>query len=415
VGGLGECVDASLKRRRVRLLVAIVLVGTVAAIAFHYAMGFYLGRGYPESTFLFLPPDHFNDWDNPYLYAQAFLGRQPAPFVYFPLGFSLAAVATLLPLRVGFAVVIAVFLVALGWLLGRTVVNAERHALTKLQYAFILIALSYPVLFALDRTNLELVIFVLLGGFFLFLYVRPIWWLAALFLAAAIAFKLYPATLLVLLIAERRLKTFVLALVLTAVLTVAATGGLAAASGYGFADVWHMSMAEKTVNQSNMVLDAGGLQHGHSLWGLLVLTSWCRHAAMRGWETQAYTLVTGVLFVLLALYVVLRETERWKRVSALIIASLLLPFVSADYTLIQMYFPIAFFINSSRASRFDAVYMVLFAILLVPVDYYYFRSPRDVSISVAVYPLAMIALVLLAVRDRAPGVELAERSAEELA
>ena len=38
-------VDGPTKRRRVRLLVTIVLLGTVISIAFHYAMGYWRQSG----------------------------------------------------------------------------------------------------------------------------------------------------------------------------------------------------------------------------------------------------------------------------------------------------------------------------------------------------------------------------------
>src|SRR5674536_73734 len=77
-------VEPSVKRSRVRLLVTIVLVGTVASIVWHYMSGFYFGLGYPRSTFLFRPEDHFNDWDNIYILAKDYLDGAPVPFTYFP-------------------------------------------------------------------------------------------------------------------------------------------------------------------------------------------------------------------------------------------------------------------------------------------------------------------------------------------
>ena len=97
---------------------------------------------------------------------------------------------------------------------------------------------------------------------------------------------------------------------------------------------------------------------------------------------------------------VFREKERWKQVLLVTVATVLLPFVSADYTLIHLYFPLIFFVNSPRLSRWDTAYVVLFALLLVPVDYYYFSGLHSVSISVAIYPLALAALAVLSVLDR---------------
>ncbi len=395
-------VDPSVKSSRVRLLATIVLVGTVSAIAYHYVTGFYFGLGYPQSTFLFKPSDHFMDWKNVYLYAEAFLGGDPAaPFVYFPFSFLTIAAATVAPIRVGFALVIATFLVILALLLRGWFVDAEERVLVKVQYVFILIVLSYPVIFVVDRANLEMVLFVFIAGFFYSLYVRQSSWLAALFLGAAIAFKLYPATLLLLLLAERRFKPLVLSIAFAVGLTAIGVIALAALGHHGLTDVLAMSTGNKDAFQQYMVYLDGGLQHGHSLWGLLRMPGFLRGVAVAGWETKLYTLASGFIFLALAAYVLLVESERWKRVLFAMVPAVLLPFASSDYTLIQMYFPLVFFVNAPRVSRWDVVYVVLFGLLLVPVDYRYLSLAVDgVSISVVVYPVVLLALMVVAIVDR---------------
>lgn len=399
-------VDASVKQRRIRLLVAIVLIGTVVSIGFHYVGGYWLGWDYPRSTFLFVPKDHLNDWDNPYLYAQALLRGDPAPYIYFPFAGLATAAATVLPMRLGSALLVAVFLVVLALMLRGWVVDLEEHALVRLQYGFVLVALSYPVLFALDRANLELLVFVFLAGFFYFLYVRKLAWLAALFLAAAIAYKLYPATFLLLLLAERRVKLCVLTILVAVALTAAGSGFLMLEGGYGPGTLWQLNSREKAVYQQVTVMDGVGLQHGHSLWGLTRVPGLLRGT---GWSspshlaTSLYPAGAALIFVLLALHVVFREKERWKQVLLVTLAALLLPFVSADYTLIHLYFPLLFFVNSPRVSRWNMTYAALFAVLFIPVDYYYLSvAMYGVSTSVIVYPLALVALVVLAVLDGVP-------------
>jgi hypothetical protein len=395
-------VDASLKRRRVRLLGSIVLIGTVTSIAFHYAMGFWLAKGYPYSTFLFQPVDHFGDWNNTYLYAQAFLHGGMGSLVYFPFAFLVVAGATVFPVEVGFALLVGVFIVVLVAMVRRWVVDGEEHPVLRLQYGFILVALSYPVLFVLDRANLEMLLFVFIAGFFYFLYVRRSPWLAAFCLAAAIAFKLYPATFLLLLLAEHRVRLFVVTIGIAVGFTALGAGLLAVAGGHGVGEVLRLSVAEKSVNMNNGVAASQGLQHGHTLWGLLRLPSEALHGEPPEWQTALYAVAAALIFVLIAIHVVLREKELWKRVLLVTAAALLLPFVSADYTLILLYFPLLFFVNVRRAGRWDGVYTALFGVLLIPVDYYYFAHLYDVSISVIVYPLALLALVGLAVCDRAP-------------
>jgi len=394
-------VDPDIQRRRVRLLVTIVLVGTVSAIAYHYIAGFYHGLGYPQSTFLFIPGDHFNDWDNSYGYAASFLRGDPAPSIYFPFAFLAMVIATLLPMRVGFALLILVFLVVLVLMLQRWVLENEEHLPVKVQYAFILVVLSYPVVFAIDRTNVDLLLFVFVAGFFYFLYERESPWLAAICLAVAIAFKIYPATLLLVLLAERRYRSASLTVVLALAFTLIGLVALSLIGGHSIAGVWQMSTGEKDVYQQIQVIDGGGLQHGHTLWGLLRTPGFLWGAAVQGWQTTAYSVAAALIFLVLAYHVVFREAERWKRVLLAVVPALLLPFVSVDYTLIYLYFPLVFFLRAPRVSRWDIVYLVLFGVLLIPVDYYYLTLAKDgISISVIVYPIALLALVVLAVLDR---------------
>ncbi len=392
---------ADAKRRRLSLLASIVLIGTSAAVVFHYVMAYYLGRGYPYNTFLFLPSDHFNDWNNTYRYVLHFLQGRPAPFVYFPFAFLLVAGATLLPMSVGLALLVLAYVSGLVTLLWRTVLDVLPGRQLKLQYAVILVALSYPVLFTLDRGNLEMLVFLLVGGMFFFVYRRPSGWGAGLCLAAAVAMKLYPATLVVLLLAERRLKAAAVAVVGALGLTVGATGLLALLTGQSMGAVWHQAYAEKGTYQGIQVDAGAGMQHGHTLWGLLRAPSLLMHGYEQPWLHSAYLLAVAAIFALLAGHVLLRESEPWRKAALMVIAAITLPFVSADYTTPLIYFPLVMFLNSRRVSRYDLVYVALFGVLLVPVDYRYLPAlgTIDASTSVIVYAAALTGLAALTIAD----------------
>jgi hypothetical protein len=397
VDGGARLVDPNVKGARVRLLVTIVLVGTLVSIVWHYVSGFYVGQGYPRSTFLFRPDDYFNDWRTDYIYAQDYLRGTPQGFAYFPFAVLTVAAATIAPMVVGFFLIIAQFLAVFVLMLRAWVVDLEQHVLTKVQYGLILVVLSYPVLFALDRMNLEIVLFTFIAGFFYFLYVRDSPWLAALCLGAAIAFKLYPATLLLLLLAERRFRPLALTVVFSLGLTAIGAVLLSALGHYSLADVWGENARALGFYQQVAVIDGAGVQHGHSIWGLVGLWDMVHGLPVAGWQTNLYAVAAAMIFLGLAVYVVFRETERWKRVLFALVPALLLPYVSADYTLIHLYFPLVFFLNAPRVSRWNVAYVGLFGLLLVPVDYYYVLG--DVSISVIVYPVALSALLLLAMLD----------------
>jgi hypothetical protein len=221
--------------------------------------------------------------------------------------------------------------------------------------------------------------------------------MAALCLAAAIAFKLYPATFLLLLLAERRFKPLVLTIIIAGGLTAISVGLLAVVGHSSLADVWQINASGMDAYQLIMVISGNGVQHGHSLWGLVGLWMMLHQSAVAGWQTTLYEVAAAAIFLVLVAHAVFRETERWKLVLLATVPWLLLPYVSADYTLIHLYFPLVFFLNAPRVSRWDFVYVALFGILLVPVDYYYILG--DISISVIIYPEALVALVLLAILD----------------
>ena len=396
-------VDPNVKRSRVRLLVTIVLVGTLASIVWHYVLGVYLGQGYPRSTFLYPPEYAFSDWGDVYSGAQEFLRGAPWQFGYFPFAGLAAVATTILPASVGSILMSALFLGLLAAILRRWVFDCEEHQLSRAQGIVILVGLSYPVLFVLDRGNMEMLVFAFIAGFFYFTYVREHPWLAALCLAAAIAFKLYPATLLLILLAERRFKPLVLTITIAAGLTAVSVGLLAVVGHTSLTDLLQMNARGIANFQQTMVLEGNGVQHGHTLWGLVNLLKLLRDHGVAGWQTSVYAVAAAAIFLGLVVYAVFRETERWKLVLLATVPWLLLPYVSFDYILIGLYFPLVFFLNARRASRWDVVYIVLFGILLVPVDYYYIPRDsnmlHDISISVIIYPAALVALVLLAILD----------------
>ena len=139
--------------------------GRAVSIAYHYVMGVYLGSGYRWSTFLFIPKDHFMDYFNVYRHAQEFRPGESTNMVYSPLLHFVMTVLNAIPAWVGFVRWSRPFrdVRALLWSwtmrLSRTRranrVRARRWSL-----------LCYPVLIALDRGNLEMLVFVMLAAFF---------------------------------------------------------------------------------------------------------------------------------------------------------------------------------------------------------------------------------------------------------
>jgi hypothetical protein len=85
----------------------------------------------------------------------------------------------------------------------------------------------------------------------------------------------------------------------------------------------------------------------------------------------------------------------------LVVCALLLPMENHDYTLIHLFLPLALFVLAAGCGRRWWLVALLFAVPLVPADYVYFSFQGfvyDVSTSVLVYPAALLALLVAALR-----------------
>lgn len=389
------------------LISLIVVIGFALAAFYHYYLGHYMGLGYPYDTFLFRPADHFNDFKNGLRFIDPSLGG-PAwdpemrdvmwkvswPFIillhypFLPFGLRWGTVLWL-------GLFIAVFLAwCVRHLKGSTRVVTVRNA-------FVFSFLTYPFLFELDRANPEMFVFVFMAAFF-GCYGTSRHLLGLVALAAAVAMKALPGVYLVLLLCDRRFKNFLLVGVLAAGLNLVSAAILPGGFEHNV-DRWLFQTTD--FYQTRMVIGYRGLMFGNSLWGLgkeafysLLPAAYSTPAALVRLQLP-YLLASFTAFALLVFYVIRYEKILWKRVTLLAFAMILLPYVSADYRLLHVFFPLFMFINSKERGRYAASYAVMFALLLIPKDYIHLSTQlsnvNEVSIQIILNPLIMVGMILL--------------------
>lgn len=388
----------SYHRRLVTWLVLFVVVATSLSVGYHYVASAYYNHGYPYDTFLLDPAHHFSDYYLVYRDAKDFHPKESSNVVYSPLLHLLMTALLVFPATVGFVAMIAIFLAVLIAVIWRWVTAGDMDVGSRLQQTFILVALSYPVLFLLDRGNLEMVIFVLLAAFFWLYYARGSRW-AWIPLALAIAGKYYWVTLLLLPLSDRNVRQAVYA-VLGAVFASVVSGlVLAWTSGYTLAAVFHDTLSTLS-RRGNAYGSYLSIQHAHTLWGTLQLVNRLSDYRLSGIPNldSGYFYISVCVFLLVAYNVLVRDLAPWRKVTVLVAATLLLPFESFDYTLVHLYFPLAMLLCAARPSRGARLSLALIAVCLVPMAYYYFRLvgwQSDISISVFVYSAALIGLIVV--------------------
>jgi hypothetical protein len=147
------------------------------------------------------------------------------------------------------------------------------------------------------------------------------------------------------------------------------------------------------------------VRHGHSLWGVvMVIDRWTGdHLWLHGADNirRLYVAACLLAFAWICWRLLTHEHADWQRATVLVVCALLLPMENHDYTLIHLYLPLALFVLAAGRVRRWWLVALLFALPLVPTDYVYFSFQHflyDVSTSVLIYPAALVALLVVALR-----------------
>ena len=382
------------REERIKYTAFILVVGFLMAVFYLIGQSI-LGYTYPKNTFLFNPGNMFSDFigpvNNPDIITYSFFMASIKLFFY----------------HFGTEISLVLFLV--GSIAFLTLINIKEIAgkkfnTTSIFYAAVFSLLSYPVLFAINRGNFELWVFVLLYLFSYYLnqkrFIR-----SAIFLSLAISLKIFPAVFLIVMLSCKKFKAAIYACLFTLCTTLISLAVFASRSSHNVSKLISQYVNTYTIGYvKEYVVDNRGLDFGHSLYGLLKLrifsfykTTNITDVTLKKITTllNSYTRIQISLLVILSAYILFIEKELWKKITLMVIAMNLLPFVSSDYKLINFFIPLYLFINKKEKSRIDFLYIILFSLLLVPKNYYtVLLNLPDTSLSVLLNPLIMIILAL---------------------
>jgi len=363
---------------KLKTVTSIILISFVAALFFHAFMTFY-GFGYPLNTFLFLPADRFNDFFNTYkidLHLDPYFSEYHQYADYFPLAYLVFLPFTWLPNVTAFALFTALFCGYLYWFMLHYTAKIGAHSLTLFISIFFL---SYPVLFCLDRSNLDNLLFIIVS-LSIITFINKKYFLSSFLLAVATGMKLYPGVFIILFIKEKRWRECIYFVIFTVLLsfltlTLFKTKGLSI-------NVHRFSEILANINQLYLVKDLS-LSFSSSLFQLIKIVIWYlppfNHDTLNiEFYLQTiksiqfyYFLFCIFSFLLISTYVVLIEKTRWKQVMLLTLPMILFPFISGDYKLIFLFIPFFLFIANNSAEKYDRLYAILFALLFIPKNYFF--------------------------------------------
>jgi hypothetical protein len=401
---------------RIHLFFYCMVVGVFLACIYHGALD-WMGYSWPWNTFLFNPADRFNDWYNSVAQAASvnpYYSSNRALATYFPVTYLLLNVA------VGFGPVpsIAIYFLISIILLILAASIACMPMLNNGNYAFqytkdtLLLVLatliSYPVIFAIDRGNIDIWIG-LLGAIFVLTQRTKFWIVGLISLSLAIALKGYPAVLLLLLVSERQYMRMLFCSIfalLTSLITLQLlwdgfdlnlTGFLSNLNSYYGMYVLGPNSLFASSDPYNMTRT---IFYGLAkLWqkfispNYVVLSMEVYSASI----IKVYSLLSLSFAAIAAFFVLAIPEVRWKKVTALCLIALLFPNVSNDYKLCFLFPGLYLFIIESENSKSEKVTFALFCLLMVPKSYLFIAGK---PISMIINPFLIMGLAYKVMEGR---------------
>lgn len=378
------------RKQKADIFAVIIVVGFALSVFYHYVLSNYFGLNYyPYNTFLFSPGDKFNDFFNIY---RATIGLDPYVFpvsVYFPFTFSIMYLFTILNTKYIFALLTIAFIGFFATYIYKNISFLDRT--NKYLFVFSFTFMTYPILFALDRGNVEIFLFVFLA-LFMYAYQKGEDWKSMIFLSFAIAMKLYPIVFITLFLADKKYKQAIITILLVIGISLLSASILNGGIINSFAGI---SSNLALFNKGYVGTDQG-LQHNSSLYGLFEISQRFFLPGL-SFLVSYYLYIVSIFLGAIFLYVLFIEKTLWKKVALLTLSIILFPQVSFDYKLIHLFIPIMLFVNA-KSSRFGAAYAAMLALLLIPKDYYLITA--DISIAVVINPLLMAAIIGLIFFER---------------
>ena len=389
------------------------------AILFIAVRGLALHQGYPFNTFLLVPSYRFSDFT---VYDQRFaVWGQGDQFFSLP-GFKFDYPAPMLlgqlayyklsstPLYTYLATVV-LFAVTGGILAAMAIPKDSRARVLAAAAAVCTALFSFPLFFLLDRANTEGLVWIVSSvGLVLFAMRRYSW--SAMFLALSASMKIFPGVLLLLLLARKRYRDFGLALAGVAVFSLAAlwlAGPTTARAAAGIADGLDYLRQMQIFDYKPMEIS-----FDHSLFGLIkqvcfrALHDVARVNALLPRIYVAYGVLAAALFGA-AYLLAIRRLPVLNQLLALSAFSVLLPYVSYDYTLVNLFVPFAILIfvlatdaadGRLQLTRANLLFLLLpYAVMFTPQSYLVYHV---VGYGAQVKTLALCAVIGAAIRIPLP-------------
>ena len=292
-------------------------------------------------------------------------------------------------------------LTAWGWWLARSLMTRGIGIWAAAAFLFVTLATMWPLVNLLNTANIEGLLAIVLGCGMLAV-VRQRFWLGATLIGLAASMKLYPFILLALLLSRRRYREFAWGLivaVLTTLTSLALLGpSIPAAQRQISAGLRFVKVAFILATQPD------ALNYSHSLFSVIKFAVVA--VSHSGFHTLDLVLRLYMIFAAIggvALYTLrICKLPMLNQLLALTICAVLLPPLSADYTLLELLVPFAllclFAIDSTRSALPKQALSACFGIFACIFAWETFLTVRH-SFDRPARTVALVILLILVLRS----------------
>lgn len=390
----------NIQYNRVLILTILVFIGNLIAITTCLINSKILGLDYPYNTYLFLPSDRFMDFFNPLSVSLAPYQQITNHWQHMPFYYTLISTLRIFPPRIAFYLVVCVFI---AFFVIFFLKATYRISYWKSALCVIILFSSYPVVFAIDRGNFEMMFFILLFSTVILISKKQ-FILATLVTSIAMSFKPFGIFLLPLFIYKKRYWECLLIPLFTLLISYFSIRHFPGSVAFNY----HHWMQNVSLYKTHYNLGVEGIINGCSIWGaikqmILSINYPLPLDTINGLKEIAhlYFYSAAALTVLIIYFVVRFPSDFWKKLTLLICCMNMFPLTTADYRLLHFFIPLYFWLSQNDKNtnhlwgiRFDYIYLLLFALILIPRNYYHFGG-TPVTSAVYTSPLIMIIFTIV--------------------
>lgn len=388
--------------KRIQFFFKFIVLGFLLAVIFHYSAHQFFYLDYPWNSPFVESSDRFNDWYNSVFSASTmdpYYKYGAATSAYFPFSYILLRIAVYANKYMSLLIYFCISAVLMGLGIGLFIQLKFTPVIKKVKIklkcnSLILlicsICLSYPLIFALDRANLD----VWVAGLVM-IYVATfrskyyVWGLISL--SIAISMKGYPLAFLLLTIADRKywlsMWTIFVAIGLTVLSLLYFNGGfihnltgwMNGLKSYNELYVFGFSSIYYSADPYN------GLRYILSSLLNRLLNNDERYLLL-----SIYNIVSFIFAILCVIFILCTNVMLWRKVMAVCLLAILFPNIAIHYKLLLL-LPGLFYLfieGEDGKNLNDSIKGI--SVLMVSKSYFYFTG---ISIGSAINPIIMLFLI----------------------